>query len=445
MFKHKIRFEDQEIIKNTLRTVAVLCFFGTGLLGANTLASGYITTSIGLFAGTVFSACMYFIILRGNLTLPRIMIPPVTFVIVVFLVMVGAGVLDEAVLGFALIIALGGLLVGRIWVGIYTGAGILAVTIIGLCQVYGWFPRLAQYDVQMSGIIVIDILLLFIGAVIYIIIANLERVLDQVKERETELAESNQALLNIQAGLEERIAERVRHLNNSREDAEAAHLEIERQVWQTTGLAQLGDLIRGEQEAAELAAEIIRHLCTYLDAQVGALFLREQSHLQCVGVYACSDDHLDSFEIGEGIVGQAAQDQQTVLLTDIPEETIRISSGLIDLPPKNLIAVPFSFDDEVTGVFEIGSLLPFDQRTREFLEKATESISVAFHTVETRAQVDQLLVQTRKQTEELQEQQEELRAINEELEAQAENLRVANQALQAQTDRLRSYERQGED
>ncbi len=452
MIEQKSQFEDQKYFKTTLQVVSALCFIGTGLLGFQSLASGSsLLNTIGLFAGMLFSGAMFIFSLRNNLTLPRYLAPPVTYGIVVFLVVVGDGILDEATLGFILVIVLAGLLIGRFFVAFFTLAGVLAVTIIGLGEIYGWFPNPAEFSVSTSRIIVMDTIFVLIGAVTYVTIANLERVLKQVQEREIELEESNQTLINIQAGLEERITERVRNLNIAREEAEEARAEIEQRVWQTTGLAQLGDVIRGEQEINELASKVIQHLCTYLDAQVGAIFLLDENDkLQLTGTYAISIHQQSIFELGEGIVGQAAQGKETILLMDIPEDAIhsneaRITSGLWDLQPNNLIAVPFMFDEKVLGVLEIGSHYAFDQQQRQFLESAMESICIAVHTALTRAQVDHLLIQTRKQAEELQEQGEELRAINEELKTQAENLHVANQESQVQAERPRSYERKAED
>ena len=95
-------------------------------------------------------------------------------------------------------------------------------------------------------------------------------------------------------------------------------------VWQTTGLAQLGDVIRGEQEMSGLASRVIQHLCTYLDAQVGAIFLLDENDkLQLTGTYAISSHQQSIFELGEGIVGQAAQGKETILLKDIPDDAIR--------------------------------------------------------------------------------------------------------------------------
>lgn len=447
MFEQKTKFEDQKYFKTTLLLVSGLCFIGTGLLGFQTMAAGSSgMNTIGLFTGMLFSGGMFILTLQNNLTLPRYLTPPVTYGIVFFMVMVGEGVLDEAVLGFVLVIVLAGLLTSRIWVAVSTFAGVLAISIIGLGQIYGWFPRLAEYNVTAYRIIVINTIFVFIGAIVYVTIANLERVFEQVKEHEIELKKSNQALLTIQAELEERIADRVRNLNIAREEAEKARDEIEKQVWHTTGLAQLGIVIRGEQEVSELASKVIQHLCTYLEAQVGAIYLLDgQESLQQTGSYAIPREQQVSFELGEGIIGQAAKGKESILLTDIPEDAIHITSDLCDLPPKNLIVSPLIFGEEVLGVFEIGSLQSFEQIQLQFLGNATESISIAFHTAQTRAQVDKLLIQTQQQAEILQEQREELRAINEELETQAENLRVANQELQAQTERLRSFEGLDED
>jgi putative methionine-R-sulfoxide reductase with GAF domain len=389
---------------------------------------------------------MFMFTIRGNLDLPRLLLPPFTFGIVIYLIVIGEGIRDEGVLGLALVIALAGLLNGRMSAFIYTIAGIIAITIIGLVQINGWIPNLAKIPIYTSRIIITDILLFFLGAVICITIDNLEYMLKTLHQREAELEQSNLALTQAQSELEERIAERVRSLSTAREEAEAAREEIENQAWLTTGSAKLSDEIRGEQEIPELSSKIIRHLCSYLDAQVGAIFwLDENNILRQTGAYAFSGIQQSSFEIGESIIGQAAQNKETILMNDIPADLIRISSGLSDIPPKYVVAVPILFDDEVVGVFEIGSLHPFSQQQLQFLESTTESIGIAFHTAQTRAQVDQLLKQTQLQAEELQERQEEMRAINEELEVQAENLRVANLELQAQSEQLRSFEQGGQD
>ena len=92
MFEQKKQFEDQRYFKTTLQVVSALCFFGTGLLGIQSIAFGHVLpNTIGLFAGMLFSGAMFFLTLRNNLTLPRYLTPPVTYGIVVFLVFVGEG------------------------------------------------------------------------------------------------------------------------------------------------------------------------------------------------------------------------------------------------------------------------------------------------------------------------------------------------------------------
>jgi hypothetical protein len=74
------------------------------------------------------------------------------------------------------------------------------------------------------------------------------------------------------------------------------------------------------------------------------------------------------------------------------------------------------------GALELGTLSQFSTAQLDLLDRAANAVAVAFHSAQTRMRVNELLVRTQQQAEELQAQEEELRAINEELLAQAENL-----------------------
>ena len=106
--------------------------------------------------------------------------------------------------------------------------------------------------------------------------------------------------------------------------------------------------------------------------------------------------------------------------------------------PRNVIFVPFVYDDQVIGVVEIGKLTEFTAAQLEFLTKALESIAVGFTTAQARRRVNELLAQTQQQASELQMQEEELRSANEELASQAENLRASEAKLRTNQVELES-------
>ncbi|HBY07837.1 MAG TPA: hypothetical protein DEH22_08675 [Chloroflexi bacterium] len=365
----------------------------------------------------------------GELKWPRFVLPLFTFVIVSFLVFVGEGIRDEGILGYPLVIAFAGLLLGKRWSFIYTLFSIAIISFIGLGQLGGWLSVTTHADVTITRIAVTDIMLLFLGALIYVIIQSLEHTLSQVQVRETALAESNLALKDIQTELENRITERVRHFDQARREAEAARQAIERQAWQTNGLAKLSEVMAGDLAIEELSKSVIQLLCHYLEVQVGAIFLARDGNLYLSGSYAYTQNQPDHFEIGEGLVGQAALDQQMIVLTNLPAERIQITTTLGEIFPKTVVAVPFTFEAKTVGVMVLGSLGAFSGREQQFLQQAAANIGVVFHTIQAREQIDQLLQHSQFQADELQTREEELRSANEELEAQAENLKLANLEL----------------
>lgn len=45
-------------------------------------------------------------------------------------------------------------------------------------------------------------------------------------------------------------------------------------------------------------------------------------------------------KLGEGLLGQAALEKKTIIFTEIPDDYIKINSGLGNIIPKNIIMLP---------------------------------------------------------------------------------------------------------
>ena len=83
------------------------------------------------------------------------------------------------------------------------------------------------------------------------------------------------------------------------------------------------------------------------------------------------------FRLGEGLVGQAALEKKPILLTNVPDDYIQITSGLGEAPPRNIIVLPILFEGEVKAVVELASFLPFSQIHQIFLDQLAESRSAS--------------------------------------------------------------------
>ena len=239
-------------------------------------------------------------------------------------------------------------------------------------------------------------------------------------ERLQEITLANDELKAIQTTLEKRVADRTRMFEAAQKDTETARLALEAQFFQINGQLRLSEAMRGDQDIRGLAHNVLQQVCRHLDAQVGALLLRDGDMLSWLAGYACSaEDCTSHFRLGEGLIGQVAFDQEIVVISDVPAGYLSIASGLGETLPRQILVAPFSYSRRTVGVIELGTLGEFQPAHLAFIERVSESIAIAFFTARARARIDELLVQTQMQANELQAQEEELRAINEHLEAQS--------------------------
>ncbi len=216
-----------------------------------------------------------------------------------------------------------------------------------------------------------------------------------------------------------------------------ATAENQRHNWLTQGQNQLNEQLRGDRSVQSLASDVVSFLCNYLQAPLGAIYLVEGAMLELAGAFALSEQSAPRrFALGEGLPGQAAREQKLLLLTDVEDSSLRVSSALVDARPAHLTVSPFTLEGTTIGVVEIGRFTPFTTTELEFLTAAMESIAISCNSAVARVRIQELLEETQKQSEELQIQQEELRQVNEELEEQAQSLKQQQEELQITNEEL---------
>lgn len=214
------------------------------------------------------------------------------------------------------------------------------------------------------------------------------------------------------------------------------------QDWLKTGIVRLNEVMLGEKEIASLGTQVITEIATYLDAKVGAFYTmkeKEKEHmLSLLGSYAYAKrkNLSNEFKLGEGLVGQAALEKKQILIRNVPEEYVKVTSGLGEALPQFIAVAPFLFESRVKGVIEVGFLNPITDIQMEYLNQAMPSVAINIETVEGREEVAKALAQSQALTEELQSQQQELKAVNEELEEQTQLLQQSEEKLKVQQEEL---------
>jgi signal transduction histidine kinase len=134
--------------------------------------------------------------------------------------------------------------------------------------------------------------------------------------------------------------------------------------------------------------------------------------------------------LGQGLVGQCALEKQKILLTSIPPDYIRISSGLGQAAPLNILVLPILFEGQVKAVLELASFERFNPTHQAFLDQLTESIGIVLNTIEANMRTEDLLEQSQSLAKELQSRQEELQNTNQELKEKAQLLAHQNSEVE---------------
>jgi CheY-like chemotaxis protein/signal transduction histidine kinase/HAMP domain-containing protein len=203
------------------------------------------------------------------------------------------------------------------------------------------------------------------------------------------------------------------------------------QDWLKTNLARFTGMLQGQRDLATVGRMLLSELAPLVNAQQGVIYQMETEETAgMVLLSAFADDgesgHLRRLRIGEGLVGQVAAEKRRMLISDLPEKTVPIRSGLFESVPRNVIVLPVLFEDRVKAVIELASLSAFTASHLAFLEQLTASIGIVLNSIEATMQTEGLLKQSQQLAAELQTQQKELQQTNEQLAQKAQQLAEQN-------------------
>jgi len=243
------------------------------------------------------------------------------------------------------------------------------------------------------------------------------------------------------AALKDNINEMIRNLKDTTQ-------KNNEQDWLKTHLARFTRMLQGQRDLLSVTRMILSELAPVVSAQHGAFYLMDRAGsdevLRLTSTYAYRERRglKNAFAVGEGLVGQCAYEMERILVSDVPGDYIKVSSGLGEAPPLNLVVLPVIFEGEVKGVIELASFSHFKDIHISLLDQLAETIAIVLNTIKSNMQTEALLSQSQSLAEELQSQQEELRKTNRRLEKQAASLRESEELLKRQQDELKQANEQ---
>lgn len=208
------------------------------------------------------------------------------------------------------------------------------------------------------------------------------------------------------------------------------------QSWITEGKDIISKVLREQQEMDELSSLVLKTIIHYIQATQGALYLYEEEEkiLTNRAVYAYNRRKFMSqtFRPGEGLVGQCAYEMDYIYRTEIPEDYITITSGILgDQKPTCILLVPLITNEELHGVIEVAFLSErIPKLTIQFLLEMGEVIARTLKNLKMNLRTQQLLKESTKMTDTLRSNEIQLQENAGEMQQAQEKLETVNVQLE---------------
>ena len=201
--------------------------------------------------------------------------------------------------------------------------------------------------------------------------------------------------------------------------------EAQLRKWEADGLSKFVSILQQyTDDIEELSYNLINNLVNYLNANQGALFFLNSDnpddvYFEQMATYAYDKKRLIKRKIypEQGLIGRIYNEKKTIYISEIPQNYLKITSGLGELEPNYLLIVPLLMNMEVYGAIEIASFNKFEDYQIEFLEKLGENIASTINNVQINTKTRKLLEQSKQQSQKLSFQEEMMRSSIEDMEA----------------------------
>ncbi len=209
------------------------------------------------------------------------------------------------------------------------------------------------------------------------------------------------------------------------------------QDWLKTNLAKFSRMLQGQRDLTNVGRTILSELCPVVAAQHAEFYVldgkeEKTPRLTLLASFASEGQSQigKQIDLGRGVIGQCAIEKRKILLNNLPDSYIRISSALGEAPPHSVLVLPLIFEGQAKGVLELASFEGFNPSHQALLDQLAESIGIVLHTIEANMRTEDLLTQSQSLAQQLQTRQQELQQTNQELQEKAHLLAQQNHEVE---------------
>lgn len=235
--------------------------------------------------------------------------------------------------------------------------------------------------------------------------------------------------------------------NKAKKELKASNIDLEKlfrqneeKTWLISGSLIIDNAMRGVQTVNVRTSNLINEIAKYVDAEMGVIYILDDENSELLtksAGYAYSGTDNQRISFNDGLIGQVATEKKRKVWNKVPDDYVKIKSGLGSTKPKHLLIEPIFFQSELKAVIELAFINPIPESVLTLFDNTNSIIGVGINASQDRVKMRDLFQETQAQAEELESQQEELKVTNEELIHKTEMLQASEEELRVQQEELR--------
>jgi signal transduction histidine kinase/HAMP domain-containing protein/ActR/RegA family two-component response regulator len=214
------------------------------------------------------------------------------------------------------------------------------------------------------------------------------------------------------------------------------------QDWLKSNLARFSSIMQGQRNIVSVAQLIMSELTPLIEAQHGAFYIVDESGrepmLQLIASYGFGGRRslANRYKMQESLIGQCAFEKKRIMLADVPESFIYITTGMGEAAPRCAVVLPVLFEGEIKAVIELATFSSFVENHLTFLDQLMDSIGVILNMISSSMRTDELLQQLKTSNAELEAQAGELNEKAKLLEVKNNEVELASRSLEEKAEQL---------
>ena len=126
------------------------------------------------------------------------------------------------------------------------------------------------------------------------------------------------------------------------------------------------------------SSKLLQNLCRLLEIDIARKYDFDGNQFNNSANYAIiinEEEDSSFFKYGEGLNGQVAQNKKPLLLNDIPENYIKITSGSGQISPRNIYIIPVIKDGKTKCILELADMKSEGETTYNKLQEFSAELA----------------------------------------------------------------------